>query len=149
MKTPRFWSAKTRLSTALLPLSCLYRALTRTRNLWINPVTLPIPVICIGNLTAGGAGKTPVALHIGGMLREKNIQACFLTRGYKGRKPGPLLVDPAVDDARAVGDEPLLLSRILPKTARTARSSPSDRARNCSSWMTASRTPPSSKPCHW
>lgn len=115
MKTPRFWQTKNLLSTALLPLSWVYALGAQlNRLLSASPLSLPIPVICIGNLTAGGAGKTPVAIAIGERLKSKNISACFLSRGYGGRAAGPLLVNPHMHTARDVGDEPLLLARTLP-----------------------------------
>ena len=73
-----------------------------------------MPVFCIGNLTAGGAGKTPVALSILHRLIERGRMAQALSRGYGGRMKGPLLVDIDRDDAGDVGDEPLLLARTAP-----------------------------------
>jgi len=74
----------------------------------------PVPILCIGNLTAGGAGKTPVALAIGGALTARGSAVHFLSRGYGGRARGPLMVDPKSHNAETVGDEPLLLARIAP-----------------------------------
>ena len=73
-----------------------------------------VPVICLGNLTVGGAGKTPAALAVGELLLGAHERPCFLSRGYGGRLAGPLRVDPAVHSAAAVGDEPLLLARLAP-----------------------------------
>lgn len=70
-----------------------------------------LPVICVGNLTAGGAGKTPLAIHIAERLGERGEQPAFLSRGHSGQIAGPHRVDLASDDAGAVGDEPLLLAR--------------------------------------
>lgn len=78
------------------------------------PRKLPVPVICVGNVVAGGAGKTPTALAIGHMLRAQGMEAHFLTRGYKGKLKGPVQVDPAVHVAADVGDEALLLAQVLP-----------------------------------
>jgi tetraacyldisaccharide 4'-kinase len=72
-----------------------------------------IPVICIGNFTAGGAGKTPTALMIAGMLRAMGESPAFLSRGYGGKLRGPVRVTDA-HRAAEVGDEPLLLSRFGP-----------------------------------
>lgn len=74
----------------------------------------PIPVLCCGNVTVGGAGKTTVALEFGRRLLARGVAVHFLTRGYGGRVTGPLLVDPACHDAALVGDEPLLLARLAP-----------------------------------
>ncbi len=114
MKAPRFWSSKNIISTLLLPFSWIYYAISKINYAHITPVTLPIPVICVGNLTVGGAGKTPVALHIGELLKKKNINAFFISRGYGGNQKSPLRVDVEKHSAQQVGDEPLLLAQILP-----------------------------------
>ena len=74
----------------------------------------PVPVLCIGNLTLGGAGKTPAALAVARLLIGAGERPFFLTRGYGGRHPGPVRVDPARHRASEVGDEPLLLTRLAP-----------------------------------
>lgn len=71
------------------------------------------PVLCVGNFTVGGAGKTPLALAIAGMLLEAGEQPIFLTRGYGGDEHGPVLVSPD-DGADRVGDEALLLAECAP-----------------------------------
>jgi tetraacyldisaccharide 4'-kinase len=73
-----------------------------------------IPVICIGNLTVGGAGKTPTALAVAHLLLQIRERPFFLSRGYGGQLPGPVRVDPAFHRAADVGDEPLLLARLAP-----------------------------------
>jgi len=114
MKTPSFWSSKTFLSTLLVPVSIIYDMIGTLSRAKIRPAAFPVPIICIGNLTAGGAGKTPVALYIGERLKAKNINAYFLSRGYGGRLEGPVLVKPEKHKAADVGDEPLLLAELLP-----------------------------------
>jgi tetraacyldisaccharide 4'-kinase len=74
----------------------------------------PVPVICIGNFTLGGAGKTPTAIHVAGVLRSMGWSPAFLTRGYGGALAGPIRVDPARHGFREVGDEALLLARHAP-----------------------------------
>jgi tetraacyldisaccharide 4'-kinase len=78
------------------------------------PYRARLPVICVGNLTAGGTGKTPLSLAIAESLLVAGEHPVFLTRGYRGRLAGPLWVDRKAHTARDVGDEPLLLARSAP-----------------------------------
>ena len=80
----------------------------------VRPRRAPLPVVCVGNLVAGGAGKTPVALSIGVRLKQLGRRPHFLTRGYGGRVRGPLYVNSARHTARDVGDEALLLAAVAP-----------------------------------
>lgn len=116
MNTPRFWYRdEIRTKAALLrPLGELYGLAGRSRRWLTRPFRAPVPVICVGNLVAGGAGKTPVAIALARLLRERGAQPHFLTRGYGGKLRGPLQVDPARHDAEAVGDEPPLLAAEAP-----------------------------------
>lgn len=77
---------------------------------------LPLPVICIGNFIAGGAGKTPAALALGRRLIERGERPFYVSRGYRSTAEhhGPVLVDLMHHNARDVGDEPLLLARVAP-----------------------------------
>jgi len=113
MRPPDFWSSRRVLSTLLVPAGCVYALATRAR-LRRPGWKAPVPVICVGNVGLGGAGKTPVALELARMLIAAGRSPQFLTRGYRGREAGPLRVDPRRHDARAVGDEPLLLARAAP-----------------------------------
>jgi tetraacyldisaccharide 4'-kinase len=114
MREPAFWWREGSLASALLaPLATVYGAIARWRL--ARPGRRPgIPVVCVGNLTVGGAGKTPTALTVAGMLAKAGERPVFLSRGYGGALAGPLLVDPARHRARDVGDEPLLLARTAP-----------------------------------
>ncbi len=114
MRAPLFWKEKTFLSTVLLPVAALYGSCAKRRQKNTIPQKLPVPVICVGNLVAGGAGKTPVSLALGILLKEHGRKAHYLSRGYKGSLKGPVLVNPALHSAEEVGDEPLLLAAILP-----------------------------------
>lgn len=114
MRAPDFFGQRGGLSQALSPLGSLYGAIARLRERWSKPWHAPVPVICAGNITAGGAGKTPVALALGELLRERNQTVHFLSRGYGGRLSGPVRVDRGSHTARDVGDEPLLLAEVAP-----------------------------------
>src|SRR5690349_2088935 len=110
MKAPRFWWDKPGAPAALLsPFASLYGAVA-ARRLTQSGARAGIPVICVGNLTIGGAGKTPAAMAIAQLLIEAGERPYFLTRGYGGRLAGPVIVE-AGHTAVQVGDEPLLLAR--------------------------------------
>src|SRR5262245_39790092 len=113
MRPPDFWSSRRVLSTLLVPAGCVYALATRRRLKRAGWRAL-VPVVCVGNIGIGGAGKTPVALALVALLHAAERNPHFLTRGYRGREAGPVRVDPARHDARAVGDEPLLLARAAP-----------------------------------
>lgn len=111
MRTPGFWYRRRGFRATLLgPLGAAFALAGRVRRLRARPWRAPVPVICIGNLVVGGTGKTPVAMAVAQQLAERGIAAHFLTRGYGGRRPGPLQVDPARHSYLDVGDEPLLLA---------------------------------------
>jgi tetraacyldisaccharide 4'-kinase len=73
-----------------------------------------VPVICVGNPVAGGAGKTPTALALAQLLINMGRCPFFLSRGYGGDNPGPVRVDPAQHSVKDVGDEALLLATLAP-----------------------------------
>ncbi|HEV7368567.1 tetraacyldisaccharide 4'-kinase [Arenibaculum sp.] len=118
MKTPGFWYRPAGATARLLaPAGWLYGAAGWLRGRVTTPVRVGIPVACVGNLVAGGAGKTPVALALGAVmagLPSPGPTVHFVTRGYGGRLRGPLAVDASVHDAAAVGDEALLLAEAAP-----------------------------------
>ena len=115
MRAPEFWNTKGLLSTALLPLSWGWRLGAMVKATTAPAVHAGVPVICVGNLVAGGAGKTPAALWLMRHLAERGINGgVFLSRGYGGRLAGPHRVTPETDRADDVGDEPLLLARAAP-----------------------------------
>ncbi len=113
MRTPTYWKDRNLTSDILLPLGKLYALATALRLKWQHPKHASVPVICIGNLTAGGSGKTPTALSLARMLLDKGKKPFFVSRGYGGKLTG-VRVDPARHTAAEVGDEPLLLSRLAP-----------------------------------
>ncbi len=114
MRAPDFWRRRGAPAVALWPLSLLWRAAGGLRSISVRPRRAPVPVICIGNLVAGGAGKTPLALAVAELLSAQGRRIHFLTRGHGGRTVGPLLVEPARHDWREVGDEALLLAAQAP-----------------------------------
>jgi tetraacyldisaccharide 4'-kinase len=114
MQAPSFWWREPGFASASLsPLAALYGAVAAWR-MRRRGHDVGIPVVCIGNLTLGGAGKTPIALTLGRMLHAAGRRPFFLTRGYGGALAGPLTVEIEKHTARQVGDEPLLLARIAP-----------------------------------
>lgn len=117
MRAPAFWSAERPdwRARTLWPLGALYGAATALKMRG-RGARVGVPVICVGNFVAGGAGKTPVALAVARLLREMGETPVFLSRGYGGSagKGAPVLVDPTRHDAAYVGDEPLLLARVAP-----------------------------------
>ncbi len=114
MRAPDFWQEDGLTARLLTPLGMVYGLLGTMRRRLVTPKTVSIPVICIGNLTVGGAGKTPTAIAIAKRLTAMGESPHMLTRGYGGQARGPVLVDPACHDAEEVGDEALLLAMAAP-----------------------------------
>ena len=120
MRAPGFWWKKPGIAAALLsPLADLYGAMA-ARRLTQAGTRADVPVICVGNPTVGGAGKTPTAIAIARLLISAGETPMFLTRGYGGRLAGPVMVDPA-HTAIQVGDEALLLARVAPTVVAEGR----------------------------
>lgn len=108
---PAFWRRERAFAAdLLLPIGAAWDAAGRLRRALARPLRAPSPVICVGNLVAGGAGKTPVTLALGDWFAARGIAAHVVTRGYGGRLAGPIRVDPSRHDAGEVGDEALLLA---------------------------------------
>jgi len=116
MHAPRFWwrSYPTLQANLLRPASIVYTSIA-ARRMRRSGEKADLPVICIGNFTAGGAGKTPTALAVARILDAAGESPAFLSRGYGGSLPGPVQVRTPEHTASDVGDEPILLS----KSART------------------------------
>jgi len=112
MREPAFWW-QPHGGDLLAPFASIYGAVA-ARRLQSPGQRVGVPVICLGNPTIGGAGKTPAALTVGRLLLAEHKRPFFLTRGYGGRLPGPVRVDPAIHRAADVGDEPLLLANLAP-----------------------------------
>ena len=116
MRAPAFWwkEAPDLHARLLSPLGALYGAITARRMARVGE-SCGVPVICIGNFVAGGAGKTPTAIAVAEVLAAAGRRPAFLSRGYGGRVTGPPhRVEPAQDTADVVGDEPLLLATCAP-----------------------------------
>lgn len=118
LEPPRWWYGE-RISDRLLaaffaPLGGVYGLTAEARFKLAKPYRSKLPVICIGNFTLGGAGKTPLAIEIARMVKDWGGRPVFLTRGYGGNIAGPHHVDPEHDTALKVGDEPILLALAAP-----------------------------------
>jgi tetraacyldisaccharide 4'-kinase len=112
---PSWWYARdggTSLAARLLmPFEHVYGAFAERRFSTVVPFRCGLPVICVGNFTAGGTGKTPLTRFLIERLRARDIIAACLSRGYGGSLAGPLWVDGERHRARDVGDEPLLIAQ--------------------------------------
>jgi tetraacyldisaccharide 4'-kinase len=116
MRAPDFWQTggSRLLPTLLTPVSWFQGLGMRVRFAMTRPWRAPVPVLCVGNLVAGGAGKTPVALSLGGRLLDHGLKVHYLSRGYGGRQRGPVRVDAEQHTSIDVGDEALLLAQTAP-----------------------------------
>jgi tetraacyldisaccharide 4'-kinase len=121
MQAPDFWTNDGVVSRLLAPLGWIYGIGAVARRRYTTPYRAERPIVCVGNFTAGGAGKTPVSLAIADWYLAKGHSPHFLTRGYGGRLAGPLQVDLQTHGAADVGDEALLLARKAPTWVSRAR----------------------------
>ena len=113
LETPSWWYRKTGVvASALSPVAALYGRVAAARMAKGAPYRSGLPVICIGNFTAGGGGKTPTAIAVATLLKAMGRNPAFLTRGYGGTAKGVVRV--AGQSADEVGDEPLLLAAVAP-----------------------------------
>lgn len=115
MRAPAFWQRPSGFLAAILaPASLFWRFGTWLRRVATRPQRVAAPVLCVGNLTAGGAGKTPMVAALLARCAGLGIAAHVVSRGHGGREHGPLRVDPERHGAGDVGDEPLLLAARAP-----------------------------------
>ena len=133
MRAPDFWWSERPdvRALALSPMGAVFGAVA-SRRMAGKGVGVGIPVICVGNFVAGGAGKTPTAIAIAEALLKADEHPFFLSRGYGATarpQTTPLLVDPARHGAREVGDEPLLLARCAPTVVAADRVATAEFAR--------------------
>lgn len=121
LSSPFWWYRQRGLVAAILsPLGALYGRISGSRMEKGEPYRSRLPVICIGNFTAGGGGKTPTSIAIAKGLKNLGETPVFLTRGYGGKSEGPLLVAKGMGAAE-VGDEPLLLAEHAPTVVSADR----------------------------
>jgi len=115
LKAPKFWYKKkdTIYSSSLYPFSLLFRFGTKIRNILSIKRLAPLPIICIGNIVVGGAGKTPVSIKIGKILIKAGYKPHFISKGYAGIIKESTLVE-TWHSPSSVGDESLLLSEVAP-----------------------------------
>jgi len=127
MREPAFWW-RPGTGGVLGPLAGLYAAVAALR-MQLHGRSVGVPVICLGNLTVGGAGKTPAALTVARLLLAARERPFLLTRGYGGRLRGPIRVNAATHSAGDVGDEALLLARLAPTIVARDRVAGAEAAR--------------------
>lgn len=126
MKAPQFWwaSRPTTVARLLAPVGLVYGSVT-ARRMRRSGERLDVPVVCVGNLVAGGAGKTPTAMALAGLVRRLGRDPAFVSRGYgrgvSASATDVLQVDPARHTAVEAGDEPLLLAGVAPTFVATDR----------------------------
>jgi tetraacyldisaccharide 4'-kinase len=114
LETPSWWYRdKGMVASALAPIGELYGRVAEARSARVTPHRPRLPVICIGNFTAGGGGKTPTAIAVARLLKELGAKPCFLTRGYGGETKVATFVSKGMSAAE-VSDEPLLLAEHAP-----------------------------------
>ena len=129
MREPSFWWRPPGVEAALLaPIAAAYGEIAAQR-LRQPGRKIEVAVVCVGNLTVGGVGKTPAALAVARLLIAAGQRPFFLSRGYGGRLAGPLRIDPVLHRAIDVGDEPLLLARVAPTIVARDRVAGAEMAR--------------------
>jgi tetraacyldisaccharide 4'-kinase len=111
---PFWWEPADWRAFLLSPFSGVYAAVAANRIKNAPREKMAVPVLCVGNFTVGGSGKTPVAIALAAKAKATGLRPGFLSRGYGGSFDKPQLVDAGRDSARHVGDEPLLLARHAP-----------------------------------
>ena len=112
-KIPSFWKKKSIISFFLLPFSSFYYLGYLTYRLSKKEVEIGKPVLCVGNLVIGGAGKTPLVIRIRQLLSRDYSKIFVLTRGYLGKNKGPLIVKKTMH-FQDVGDESLIHANFGP-----------------------------------
>ena len=118
LKFPNFWLQSEKAPIffiyLLSPIALVWTIVVKFKFLFGKNENLPIPVICVGNVTVGGNGKTPTALKLQNLLNNMGYKPHIISRGYKGRLKGPHFVNKYNDNSFLVGDEPLMISHYGP-----------------------------------
>jgi tetraacyldisaccharide 4'-kinase len=114
----QWWQPRVTLASTLLrPLSLLYQGLFWLDKTSAKPSKLPVPVVVVGNLVVGGAGKTPATIALVGALKARGFRPGVVSRGYgrdmqnKAERTTPIEISTDESNARLTGDEPLLIAR--------------------------------------
>ena len=113
IKTPHFWTELSWQSVILFPVSYIWRFGHYAQQKILNTKETEIPVICVGNLTVGGSGKTPVVITLCRFLSGIGKSTSILTRGFGGKEKGPIFVSTNLHQSLDVGDEPLMMAHLL------------------------------------
>lgn len=113
IKTPHFWTELSWKSVILFPVSYIWRFGHYAQQKILNTKETEIPVICVGNLTVGGSGKTPVVITLCRFLSGIGKSTSILTRGFGGKEKGPIFVSTNLHQSLDVGDEPLMMAHSL------------------------------------
>ena len=113
IKTPHFWTELSWQSVILFPVSYIWRFGHYAQQKILNTKETEIPVICVGNLTVGGSGKTPVVITLCRFLSGIGKSTSILTRGFGGKEKGPIFVSTNLHESLDVGDEPLMMAHSL------------------------------------
>ena len=126
MKIPHWWQGASSTALLLTPLSLLYQCAARLHRAFTPAARAGAPVISVGNIVAGGAGKTPTVMALTELVKAMGYQPHILSRGYGATLAAPMKVNPKLHSARDVGDEALLLARaaptwVFPKRSRSAQ----------------------------
>ena len=129
MKAPAFWDKKTSVASKILkPFGVIYAWMVARRFKRTKPYQAPVPVICVGNISVGGTGKTPVCLALMKILKEHGF--FFLNHGYKSKQKN-VLVDVNMHTPFDVGDEAMMLAGFAPTVVDNHRARGAQLAVKC------------------
>ena len=130
LKAPKFWFSNGKcsllISKIMTPLSMIWEVCARLRLMTGRYESFDVPIVCIGNITIGGSGKTPTSIALAELCIQHGINAHIISKGYKGKCKGPRKVT-SKDSAYEMGDEPLLMSNFAPVWVCLLYTSPSPR----------------------